>query len=333
MTPLVLSGLGHAYGDTPVLAGVDLELADGEFVAVLGASGCGKTTLLRSVAGLVTPTRGRISVAGTEVVRDGRELLPVERRGVGLVFQEYALFPNLSVFENVGFGLPRAERGERVPALLALAGLEGLAERRPSELSGGQQQRVALIRSLAPKPHLMLLDEPFSNVDAERRMELGSTLKALIRAEGTAALLVTHDRTDALRLADRVMVLVPQEGGARVAQLDTPEVVYARPASEAVARLTGSCVVVAGSASGARAETALGTVELLEPREGPVRLVVREEQLVFEPGGELPVQHREFVGRAWRLALETAAGPVVVEHATPHDRGAVRLRGAVWALP
>ncbi len=315
-----------------MLAGVDLDLADGEFVAVLGASGCGKTTLLRAVAGLVTPTAGTITIGGTDVVAQGREKVPVERRGVGLVFQDYALFPNLTVAENVGFGLPRSERNLRVPELLAMAGLQDLGARLPSELSGGQQQRVALVRALAPRPHLMLLDEPFSNIDAERRMELGTNLRQLIREAGTAALLVTHDRTDALRLADRVMVLVPEAQGARVAQLASPEAVYRRPSDEAVARLTGGGLILDGQAHGEHAETALGRVSLLEARTGSVRLVVREEQLALGEGSD-PVVGQAFIGRAWRLRVQTAAGTVDVETSAPQPTGAVTVTGQVWALP
>jgi iron(III) transport system ATP-binding protein len=335
---LEIRELSHHYGARPVLDGVSLAVAPGEFVAVLGESGCGKTTLLRSVAGLVTPSSGEIRLGGRAVASGGRSLVPVERRGVGLVFQEYALFPQMSVAENVGFGLPRAQRAARVPALLALAGLAGLGERRPAQLSGGQQQRAALVRALAPGPHLMLLDEPFSNVDAARRATLGAELRRVIAAEGAAAMLVTHDRDDALRLADRVFAVTPGPGGgSHIGQAAAPAEIYLRPVSAAVARLTGAAWFLEGEGRGEVAETPLGRVRLCEGREGAVSLVVRPEQAGFEEDAEGPdrVVERFFLGRGWALTCETAAGEVSVEVARPPEgaRGRVVLPGAIWALP
>ncbi|MFT4976033.1 MAG: iron(III) transport system ATP-binding protein [Myxococcota bacterium] len=333
--PLSIVALRHRYGKTPVLDGIDLSVAAGEFVAILGASGCGKTTLLRAVAGLVTPTDGEIHINGAVVTSGGRERVPVERRGVGLVFQDYALFPHMSVTDNVGFGLPRGERAARVSALLALAGLESLADRRPAALSGGQQQRVALVRALAPRPHLLLLDEPFANVDAERRRDLGGQLRAAVRAEGTAALLVTHDRADALRLADRVVAVVPAPAGAVIAQAGPPEVLYRRPATEAVARLTGPAFFLDATARGTVADTALGPTDLLVPRQGPVRLLLRPEQLRLQPGERDQIVERDFLGRGWSLRIDTPAGRLSVEVARlPTAATAeVVLDGPLWALP
>lgn len=333
--PLIVEDLRHRYGPTPVLDGVSFSVERGEFVAILGASGCGKTTVLRSIAGLVTPTGGAIHISGRVVVSGGRERVPVERRGVGLVFQEYALFPHMTVAENVGFGLPRSERAGRVEALLSLAGLDALAERRPAALSGGQQQRVALVRALAPRPHLLLLDEPFANVDAERRYDLGARLRATVRAEGTAALLVTHDRADALRLADRVVAVVPGESGATIAQVGAPPELYRRPASEAVARLTGAATFLSGDADGQTAQTVLGRVALVAPRQGPVRLLLRPEQLQFEPDGEQRIIERGFMGRGWSLTVQTPAGPLSAEVSTlpVRERGQLRVLGPLWALP
>ena len=335
--PLTLVDLSHAYGATAVLDRVSFSLAAGEFVAILGASGCGKTTLLRAIAGLLTPSSGRIDIGTRTVADGGREHIPVEQRGIGLVFQDYALFPQMSVAANVGFGLPREQRGARVSELIELAGLSGLADRRPAALSGGQQQRVALIRALAPRPHLMLLDEPFANVDAERRHALGTRLCDLIRAEGAAALLVTHDRTDALQLTDRVIALTPTASGAVIAQDDTPENLYRRPASAEVARLTGPAWFLAGEASGAVADTALGRLALMAPRTGPVQLMIRPEQARLQPDADGPhaITHARFIGRSWVLDCTTPAGTVRAEApekpTTP--RGTIGIAGPVWALP
>lgn len=335
--PLTLTDLSHAYGATSVLDRISFSLAAGEFVAILGASGCGKTTLLRAIAGLLTPSSGRIDIGARPVAADGRELVPVERRGVGLVFQDYALFPQMSVTANVGFGLPREQRTERVAELIALAGLSGLADRRPAALSGGQQQRVALIRALAPRPHLMLLDEPFANVDAERRHALGARLCELIRAEGAAALLVTHDRTDALQLTDRVIALTPAASGAVIAQDDTPENLYRRPSSAEVARLTGPAWFLEGQACGAVVDTALGRLALVSPRTGPVQLLIRPEQARLQPDARGPhtITHARFIGRGWVLDCATPAGNASAESSTRPTtaRGTLTIDGPVWALP
>jgi iron(III) transport system ATP-binding protein len=333
--PLQVTGLGHGYGDTPVVRTLDLQVRPGEFVALLGPSGSGKTTVLRAIAGLLTPQRGTLTVGGQIAVSDGREQLPAERRGIGLVFQDYALFPQLSVTANVGFGLRQADPA-RVAALLAAVGLDGLDDRRPAQLSGGQQQRVAVARALAPRPRLLLLDEPFANVDAERKAGMGTELKAIAASEGTAVLLVTHDRGDALALADRVVILAPTDGGSIVAQDDTPATVYARPESVLAARLTGPVGVLAGTATGDRVSTALGDYVLAEPRFGAVTLLVRPEQARFEPdpAGPATVSWARFAGRATLLGV----GPLTVEwtRGTPPavgTPGRVALGGPAWAVP
>lgn len=305
--PLEIRGLGHAYGAVPVLDAVDLTLEPGGITAVLGASGCGKTTLLRSVAGLVTPRRGVVRIAGRDVVRDGRELVPVERRRIGLVFQEYALFPHMTVRENVAFGL-RAPDDARVAALLELVGVGHLADRRPGALSGGQQQRVALARALAPRPHLLLLDEPFANVDAELRATLGMELVEVLARQGQSALMVTHDQGDAMAYATHLAILVPGERGARVAQHGTPEDVYRRPATRRVAELVGPTSWLPGEAEALMARTALGPVPLLEARRGPVQVLVRPEQAAFvaDPSGPARVVARRFLGRGHRLSVQIA---------------------------
>jgi iron(III) transport system ATP-binding protein len=229
--------VAHAFGATRVLDGIDLELGRGEVLALLGPSGCGKTTLLRIGAGLLAPSCGRVRIAGATVAdaAAGR-LVPPERRGLGMVFQDYALWPHLSVARNVAFPLemrrvPRAEIAGRVAAALARVGLAELAERAPGALSGGQQQRVAIARAIVAEPSLVLFDEPLSNLDRELRDQLAGEIGRLLRELGLAALYVTHDQAEAFALADRVAVM--RRG--RIAQLAAPEELVAAPASPEVA--------------------------------------------------------------------------------------------------
>src|ERR671910_308469 len=218
-------GVAKRYGAVQAVDQAQLCVERGEFVALLGPSGCGKTTLLRLIAGFEEPEAGTVEVAGRPVAGNGT-WVPPERRKVGMVFQDYALFPHLTVAENVGFGLPRNERKTRVPIVLALVDLCGLGRRYPHELSGGQQQRVALARALAPRPKLVLLDEPFSSLDASLREDTGRAVVRALRAAGAAALLVTHDQGEALSLADQVAVMM----GGTFLQVASPAAVYLTPA-------------------------------------------------------------------------------------------------------
>lgn len=317
-----------------MLRGVNLTLGRGELVALVGSSGSGKTTLLRCLAGLVTPDAGRVLVAGRVVAEHGRDLVPAERRGVGLVFQEYALFPGMTVRENVAFGC--TDRG-RVDGLLLRAGLEGLGDRRPGQLSGGQQQRVALARALAARPHVLLLDEPFANVDAARRLDLGHEIRALLADQGASALLITHDASDAMALADRIAVLDgPPAGGATIVQCGAPERVYARPVDAATAARLGPCAWVPGVASGEAASTALGPVRLLAPAQGDVSILVRPEQARFATGaGDARVVARAFVGRGHRLRVRVGdALELLVDGDAPlNSSGQLTLGEPCWALP
>ncbi len=285
---LLVSGLSHAYGGAPVLRDASLVVPDGALAAVLGPSGCGKTTLLRLVAGFERPVAGSIVVGG-ELVTGPAVHLPPERRRVGLVPQEGALFPHLSVAENVGFGLDRAQRrGGRVREVLALVGLADLGDRMPYELSGGQQQRVAVARALAPRPALVLLDEPFSALDAALRAELRSDVRAAVRADGTTAVLVTHDQQEALSTADLVAVL--RHG--RVAQAGSPWHVYREPVDLGVARFVGEAVVLDGTVRAGLAVTVLGALAVAGPLPADgerVDVLLRPEQLALGvaagPGG------------------------------------------------
>jgi iron(III) transport system ATP-binding protein len=285
MTALSVSAAAKAYGAVTALAGVDVSVPTGDLTAVLGPSGCGKTTLLRCIAGLERLDGGEISVAG-QTVAGPRTHLPAHRRRVALVPQEGALFPHLSVAENVGYGLDRvARRGDRVDEVLTLVGLGDHHHRMPHQLSGGQQQRVALARALAPRPPLILLDEPFSALDAGLRGELRQDVRAALRADGATAVLVTHDQGEALSLADHVVVM----RNGRVVQSGTPADIYGGPADEWVARFVGEAMLLPGTAQDGQARTAVGAARLVGlpdcTGERPVTVLVRPEQLHLTPAG------------------------------------------------
>jgi iron(III) transport system ATP-binding protein len=278
--------LHKAYGTHPVLRGLDLEVPEGSLTAILGSSGSGKTTLLRILAGFERPDHGTISIGG-RLVDDGRTHLGPQGRGVGYVPQEGALFPHLDVAANIGFGLRRRRRQARVEELLELTGLGQMAHRYPHALSGGQQQRVALARALATQPRLMLLDEPFSSLDAALRVSVRTEVARLLEAAGTTAVLVTHDQDEALSLADGVAVL--RHG--RFVQSGPPDQVYGRPVDADVAAFVGDANLLAGRAEGSSAVTALGRVRLVADEAAGTGLLVlvRPEQIVLvgpeTPGG------------------------------------------------
>jgi iron(III) transport system ATP-binding protein len=289
---LTVSGLWKSYGERPVLRGVELEVPAGSVTSVLGLSGCGKTTLLRAVAGFERAERGEISLAGT-VLDDGRTYVPPERRRIGYVPQEGALFPHLTVARNVGFGLTRAERrGETVSEMLEMVGISSLAGRMPHQLSGGEQQRVALARALARRPDALLLDEPFSSLDATLRTRVREEVHSLLREQGVTTVLVTHDQEEALSLADSVAVL--RDGV--IVQQGAPAELYDHPVDERLARFLGAVNVLAASFRGGAALTPLGSLELRgAPASGADRglVLLRPEQLEVqainggsEPGGD-----------------------------------------------
>lgn len=300
MNALSLRGLVVGYGGPPVVKGVDLDVPDKEFLAVLGASGSGKTTLLRSIAGHLRPTSGTIAVAG-EIVAGPHTWVPPEKRAIGVVPQEGALFPHLDVAGNIAFGLTgdRKRRQERVDQMLEMVGLSGLSKTRPHELSGGQQQRVALARALAPEPALVLLDEPFSSLDASLRSDLRGQVRSLLREIGTTTILVTHDQEEALSLADRVAVMAD----GILQQVDAPWAIYQTPANLTVARFVGDLVELPVLAlDGTVARTPLGDVPLSDADADSnayvaptdARVILRPEQLVIV--AERPV-HESIEGR------------------------------------
>ncbi|MEO9190524.1 MAG: ABC transporter ATP-binding protein [Acetobacteraceae bacterium] len=282
MAELRIAGLMKSFRGHPVLRGVDLEVPTGELVAILGASGSGKTTLLRLLSGFEHADGGTIEVDGKVLSGPGVHVPPEQRR-IGYVAQEGALFPHLSVEGNVLFGLPAAMRRERARtgALLELVGLPAAyASRPPHELSGGEQQRVALARALAPNPRIVLLDEPFSALDAGARVETRETVVAALATAGATALLVTHDQSEALSIGQRVAVL---RDGALV-QVAAPRTLYRRPVDAELAQFVGEAVLLAGIVSGRQVDCALGrlTLEVALP-DGAAEVLVRPEQIRLTP--------------------------------------------------
>ncbi|MDE2334238.1 MAG: ABC transporter ATP-binding protein [Rhodospirillales bacterium] len=333
MSALRIEGLVKRFGGRAVLDGVVLDVPEGALVAILGASGSGKTTLLRLVCGFEPADAGTIALDGRLVSAPGLHV-PAPARGVGYVPQEGALFPHLSVAANVSFGLPRRQRRDRarIGELLRLVGLPpAFAARAPHSLSGGEQQRVALARALAPGPRLVLLDEPFSALDAGLRAETRGAVAAALRAAGATALLVTHDQAEALSLGDAVAVL--REG--RVAQMADPVTLYRRPVDAAMARFVGEAVMLPGMATAGRAACALGLLALAGPvADGPVTLMLRPEQirLVAETEADAVggvVREVVFHGHDARVEVVLGGGAVVAAlvpgHASPSPGEAVWL--------
>ena len=321
---ITVEGLGAAYGSAAVLHGVSLSVEPGEILALLGPSGCGKTTLLRCVAGLETPTAGRI-VIGDRDVTSGRGV-PPEKRRVGMVFQEGALFPHKSVAGNVGYGVPRGEgRHQRSTASLDLVGLGDKAARMPGTLSGGEQQRVALARALAPEPGVILLDEPFSSLDAGLRWQLRSDVRRLLTGIGVTTILVTHDQDEALTFGDRVAVM---RAGA-IEQVGSPPDIYARPATPWVATFVGEANLLDASFDVDGAVTAIGLIPA-SPSEGTGQVLCRPEQLRLAASGPAAISVVSYFGRDTRYEVDVPdAGTLIVRTPGPpeHEPGDdVRVR-------
>ncbi|MET3901414.1 ABC-type Fe3+/spermidine/putrescine transport system ATPase subunit [Devosia sp. UYZn731] len=307
--------VSKSLGGRMVLSALNLEVNAGEVVSLLGASGSGKTTLLRIVAGLANPDSGVVSVAGREVW-NARSVVAPEQRRIGMVFQDYALWPHMTVAKNLSFGLRSQglndrEIDKRVSHALEVARLSALRERYPSELSGGQQQRVAIARCLAGRPSLMLFDEPLSNLDAALREDMRMEMMELVRDEGTTVLYVTHDQADAMAVSDRIAIM----RAGSIAQLDTPQRIYDTPADPFVANFIGGFSLIEGQAGdgwfkpGGDDSAPLRTISHLS---GNGLLVVRPEDA--RPRDTHPtnvlkgiVQARAFQGRCWRLSV--AVGP------------------------
>jgi len=312
MSEVRLDSVSKLFGSTRAVVDVSLQVESGALMAVLGPSGCGKTTLLRLIAGFERPDAGAIAVGGVEMARPGT-FVPPDKRRIGMVFQDYALFPHLTVESNVSFGLARREREERealTRRTLELVALQHRADRYPHELSGGERQRVALARALAPEPAVVLLDEPFSNLDATLRAGLRREVELILRDAGATAILVTHDQEEALSLADRLAVM--RQG--RIVQTGPPEAVYGRPASRWAAQFVGEVNVLAGVAHGRDVETELGVFDLPAPATGSVHVAVRPEQLELrsDEHGNAEVVEREFRGHDVLYRLRHEGGRMLL---------------------
>jgi len=300
MSLLKLNGVEVGYGRNTIVDNVSFSLKEGEIGCLLGPSGCGKTTLLRAIAGFEPVSAGSIELAGKLVSSPAQQLAP-EKRGVGMVFQDFALFPHLTAFENVAFGIrnqPVDEQRKRVNQLLSHVGLAGYGPRYPHQLSGGQQQRIALARALAPKPRLLLLDEPFSSLDAELRESLAAEVRGLLKEEGITALLVTHDQQEAFALADRAGVMYH----GRLLQWDTPYGLYHQPSHHLVADFIGVGVLMHGQITDElKVQTALGLLEGDDVPKGAegeaVDVLIRPDDIVIDDQAE---RRARIVGRGFR---------------------------------
>lgn len=327
---LRLESVSRSYGDETAVDGFALTVREGELLTLLGPSGCGKTTTLRLIAGLEAPDAGTITLGGREVASPAG-VLPPEERNVGMVFQDYALFPHLTVEENVAFGLQERGVPARVDELLELGGLEGHREKTPSQLSGGQKQRVALARSLAPEPDVLLLDEPFSNLDVRLRVEMREEVRAILKEAGVTAISVTHDQEEALTISDRVAII----DSGTVAQVGPPEQVFQHPKSRFVARFLGRTSFLSGQVVEASVETELGSLDTDQlhgqntPPDGTaVDVLVRPDDLSAVPPREGAatghIVEREYDGPSVVYRVRLGNGTVVGcrhNHADAFDVG------------
>lgn len=311
---LVLQNISKSFGPVKAVINLTVTVRKGEFFSLLGPSGCGKTTILRLIAGLEKPDAGFITIGPEVVAGEGAWVAP-EKRGVGIVFQDYALFPHMTVWQNVAFGLKKrggTEMKERVRALLAMAGLTGLAGRYPHELSGGQRQRVALARSLANSPKIMLLDEPFSNLDSDLRSELRDETRRILKESGTTTILVTHDQEEAFALSDRIGILfqgVLEQAGASAE-------IYHSPKNRVVADFVGKADFIPGKLKDSYVVSGIGVFAYRGRESGgseEVLLMVRPDHVHFVPeaGGDAVVTEAKFLGASILYTLRLNNGLVI----------------------
>ncbi|TCP01008.1 ABC transporter ATP-binding protein [Uruburuella suis] len=328
---LNVADLYLSFGRTAVLQGFGFDLEAGEIACLLGHSGCGKTTALRAVAGFEQPELGRIALQG-RTLSDGRLFVPPHLRRIGMVFQDYALFPHLNVADNIAFGLSgrSAEaRKARVAELLALIGLPDYGGHYPHQLSGGQQQRVALARALAPKPELVLLDEPFSNLDADLRTRLSKEVRSLLKQENTSALLVTHDQQEAFAMADKIGIMAD----GRLQQWDTPYNLYHNPATPAIAGFIGQGVLLRGQMSGSHCvRLALGEFCGVVPHHcqscREVDVLLRPDDVVHDDNSPVSAEvlDKDFKGSYFIYTLKLDSGETVLAHVPSHHNHPIGSR-------
>ncbi|ERF84711.1 ABC transporter ATP-binding protein [Bradyrhizobium viridifuturi] len=331
MAYLELDRVAKQFGAQTVVDDFSLAVAKGEFISFLGPSGCGKTTTLQMIAGFLDPTRGAIRLEGNDL-----NAVHPARRGLGIVFQSYALFPHMTAAENVGFGLEmrnvaRTERAERVRAALAMVGLAGYEERHPRRMSGGQQQRVALARALVIRPSVLLLDEPLSNLDAKLREEMQIELRQIQRTLGTTTILVTHDQNEAMSLSDRIVVM----SQGRIEQIGTPQETYERPASAFVSQFLGKtndfAATIDRTSTPARLLAGSWSAPAPAGLSGPVTISIRPERIGFgDTGLCAKIVTRIFQGNHWLFQCESECGPAIVirqndGQTQPAEGDAVRL--------
>ncbi len=298
-------------------------------MGLLGPSGCGKTTLLRIIAGFEGISQGTVAIAG-QTVSSTQGCLPPEKRNTGMVFQDYALFPHLTVGANIAFGLKRSQKSAknskyRVKEVLELVGLAGLEHRYPHQLSGGQQQRIALARALAPQPSLILLDEPLSNLDVQVRQRLREEIRSILKAAGTSAIFVTHDREEALAISDRIAVM---RYGC-IEQIGTPEAIYIQPASRFVAEFVTQANFLPARRQGKLWQTEIGTIEIVNSEivnncdRGDLMARQEELDLIPDDNSDIVVTERQFLGREYRYCLTTASGKKLYARTTINNALAV----------
>lgn len=331
-------GLSKQFGDVRAVDNVNLSLAEGRFLALLGPSGCGKTTTLRLIAGFEMPDRGEIEIDGRRVDAAGLHT-PPEQRNLGMVFQEYALFPHMTVADNVAYGVPRGvNKTDRVHEALELVDLVDVKNRMPYELSGGQQQRVALARALAPRPALILLDEPFSNLDSRLRTQVRLEVRQILRRAAATVIFVTHDQEEALSLADEVAVMM----AGQTVQVDTPQQLYRRPATRQVATFVGEANFLPGQASDGQVTCELGRLPALSLQTGPVEILVRPEELHLVPNqsGAGEVVDRYYFGHDQLVWVRLDSGTLLQSRLLgsagdffPGQRVELQVRDNVVAYP
>ena len=316
MSTVTCRNLHKSFEGQPVVQDVSLSVSPGSILVLLGPSGCGKTTTLRLIAGFEQLDYGRIEI-DNQLVADGNLHTPPEKRRTGIVFQDYAIFPHLNLAQNVGFGLKRGQSA-RVDEMLEFVGLPGLGQRMPHQLSGGQQQRVALARALAPQPVVLLLDEPFSNLDAALRVEMRQEVRRLLKASGTTAVFVTHDQEEALFMGDQVGVM----NAGRLEQVGTPETIFHQPRTRFVAEFLGQTDFLPGEVTSQGVQTPLGILPQTLPLANgtQIEVAVRPDDLRLAPDdvGNGHIISRQFVGIAFVYGVRLQDG-TLIHSWQPHE--------------